>query len=1648
MGARSAVVLGLFCLLAFASTGRADASLLLEATFESGLPGSGEGTCVGQNTWSGGADDGVDPGSARIFPNANCVFLDTDSPPPPPGLATQKLHFLDTTTDGSTTLFENFDLSAGGSSVYWIDFLFNMDGVASGNLDGLQTIIFRDNANREFMRLSLGQFNSVFRYKVTVQGTSVLANDIASISTTQKWRALIRIDLNDKTQTHWLWLDEELVEDPLFGERLGFTTSTAGDPDVPGNELPKDFRFITPNEGAGNPIHVVDFNLDNVRVTSDALPLNVPVALKAVPFRESGVTDGVRLTWTNLSSGEDGFKVERALAGSGSWTELPTGAPAGATEYFDAFSFTPREKYDYRVAATYPDGSSSPWTNVSSSVHVFRDKPFHNWIDVSTYVPDQATPLQTAQGIQTAINMIPLDPLGGFDAFRGPKVVYFPNGSYEVDQTLYLEARAGVQFIGESPGGVILKWVGGPGPGPDQPAVLFHGEGNREVTWRNIIWDGGCDPAQRPDTCWVVAFDNSFCGKPGDGERPLDPADDLCNNLPWPEDPDAGFGDTAGAFYDSEFRNAWVGLRIGHFQVQNDSITVRRCVFRNNFAGASIEDFNALRIWFWDSRFEGNYVGVTNDIDFTTRQLDPGYNPGTCLTDPGSPPASCLLNSDCPGDCDGTGTCVEFSEISCSIDADCPGKCSHFRAWAGDYDVLRGRFIGNENSDTWAQPTGVFGIRDSWSTGSGRFFHAFGPNSTSRFFSLVKNQVEDSSGVVIDTRSPGPFLFAGNEVITEDPPVEAPLSHVSNAASPPLGNIDVVSYDNTYTLPQGPYVPVDDPATPGVIEGPHDFPCDPIEDPCPGGVGARLRSALDGSMPHPGQSVVVPPPLPVGNDPLQGRPVYTVTEAALIQDVIDAALVDPEAAIVHFPGPTVDSRWAVSETLTVPAGNDIALIGDGPWTRLRWAGPGSGPILEIDSAGASDILVRDLQFNLGGILVHNVSDGGKPAYVNQVKISEGHKVDVLVHSLEDVGVDFIDFLPGGNLSSSNPMASNVGLQVKVSAETVPLKKPIVVWTGVALGNEWDFDVINDEAGADVLVQGVYMEDSLHYLRARSADPLNPAPGGRVTVTGAKMASIVPVEVLNGPPIDPTLLPEKTSLVSIEDFSGNVSILESTIFVQRGGFPLPSADEAADFRGRIRVTGDTPVTVQAIGLGLRDADLLLPEYEFSSAQNVSYVRLATNDESGPSLQADDLRVSVDAAGTLTTQPVPPTEDVQADLDQALAMLLEPALPPHYDEVSDYKVKIDRVFLWSLPDYGIALISGQACLSTAECDDGIACTDDLCDRAGLQDPAIPGNCLHTPVDTVCDDGVSCTVDTCDPAGGCLNTPDAATCDDGVVCTIDSCDAVNDCINLPDDASCDNGLFCDGLETCTASGCQPGADPCPGEVCDEIGDVCTPCGNGICDPVEDCSICPADCISDPGGVCGNGVCEPSIGEDCLSCAADCRGKQNGNPNKQFCCGDGAGNNPVHCDDFRCVSNGFQCSNTPSGGYCCGDGTCEGAEDSGNCGVDCGFCGDDTCDLGENPCNCANDCGSPPVTETVCDNGLDDDCDGATDCADGDCAQACQPAGCDNDGTCEPDEDCDNCPNDCDGKSNGPRSGRYCCGNGVAEGAEGDGTICDGNY
>src|SRR5690606_25084174 len=112
--------------------------------------------------------------------------------------------------------------------------------------------------------------------------------------------------------------------------------------------------------------------------------------------------------------------------------------------------------------------------------------------------------------------------------------------------------------------------------------------------------------------------------------------------------------------------------------------------------------------------------------------------------------------------------------------------------------------------------------------------------------------------------------------------------------------------------------------------------------------------------------------------------------------------------------------------------------------------------------------------------------------------------------------------------------------------------------------------------------------------------------------------------------------------------------------------------------------------------------------------------------------------------------------------------------------------------SEPDPGL----GAPCLDDAQCDDGIDCTDDVCDDE-------VGRCRHVPDDGLCRDDVYCDGDeVCKPDIGCVEgTP--VSCSDDDTCTIDRCvESTRSCEYFPRDMdgdgdpvwNCRNGRDCD--------------------------------------------------------------------------------------------------------------------------------------------------------------------------------------------------------------------------------------------------------------
>ncbi|MEW5739817.1 MAG: MopE-related protein [Myxococcota bacterium] len=399
-----------------------------------------------------------------------------------------------------------------------------------------------------------------------------------------------------------------------------------------------------------------------------------------------------------------------------------------------------------------------------------------------------------------------------------------------------------------------------------------------------------------------------------------------------------------------------------------------------------------------------------------------------------------------------------------------------------------------------------------------------------------------------------------------------------------------------------------------------------------------------------------------------------------------------------------------------------------------------------------------------------------------------------------------------------------------------------------------------------------------------------------------------------------------------------------------------------------------------------------------------------------------------------------------------------------------------------------------------DDGCPCTGAgiPCYRDGLDSPA-----LRQPWDG----GAGCA------AGlqACINGALAAACTDEHVPQVEFCDGKDtDCDGLPDPPTCpcSSGFSCyqglphtvnanpDGLSTCRPGvwDCtRPLGQQCVGqvlpvarEVCDGLDDDCNgsvddgvatqACGPGVCSALN--RACtggveqPCNYATNPppgyapSEVCNDGQdnnCNNQVDEGCVctvdasvpcwtgpsaACPSDggmCRGicrrgtqrcvaLSDGGTGFNSCSGQTLPASSESCSDTQdndcdgttdcadsdcggrsCGSNGLR---TCSGGACvcltdggvasdggevaCGDGVdndCDGVTDCGESACNGQSCGSFGRRCSGTSCVCTVDGGTAqPGGETTCNDGLDNDCDGLTDCAE----SACAGLGCGASRTC----------------------------------------------
>ena len=182
--------------------------------------------------------------------------------------------------------------------------------------------------------------------------------------------------------------------------------------------------------------------------------------------------------------------------------------------------------------------------------------------------------------------------------------------------------------------------------------------------------------------------------------------------------------------------------------------------------------------------------------------------------------------------------------------------------------------------------------------------------------------------------------------------------------------------------------------------------------------------------------------------------------------------------------------------------------------------------------------------------------------------------------------------------------------------------------------------------------------------------------------------------------------------------------------------------------------------------------------------------------------------------------------------------------------------DCVYLFLNCDDGDACTEDECVPATGcmyklvNCSDMNECTDDDCNP-------VTGECEYDEV--VCDDGNECTDDDCDIQLGCQFVD--VDCDDGNDCTIDLCQPGVGCAYASkqlDGEECEDGDKCTGPDICDSGECIPGGNLCI-EICnnaaDDDNDWLVDCLDDDCD---DDPACGPEPLCDVDGVvtCGKTI------------------------------------------------------------------------------------------------------------------------------------------------------------------------------------------------
>ncbi len=295
---------------------------------------------------------------------------------------------------------------------------------------------------------------------------------------------------------------------------------------------------------------------------------------------------------------------------------------------------------------------------------------------------------------------------------------------------------------------------------------------------------------------------------------------------------------------------------------------------------------------------------------------------------------------------------------------------------AGNFHVYQSTFLRSTDADLSIRHTGYFSFVDNVSIGSRRFFHA------KRALNWQDNETWGSQAtlqgnLVLDPRDRVPIVIENNGPnMLIDNTIRTRGSGLLVRNTPPSGIADLIAVGNRWTN--------------GALQ-----------------VQGRLTE-LDNTVVEAGaiKDVEVEPTPFAAKVELPVIEVPAGADAATIQAAIDQAVaMKGQRPVVHLP----KGNYPLNETLVIPPGSDLLLLGDGPENATMLTAAGADVLLRI--VGPTHATIRSCLIGSGteavGIVVEDADQPGARIYGEQLNTT-GHEYGLVTEGLENATVELRD----------------------------------------------------------------------------------------------------------------------------------------------------------------------------------------------------------------------------------------------------------------------------------------------------------------------------------------------------------------------------------------------------------------------------------------------------------------------------------------------------------------------------------------------------------------------------------------------------------------------------------------------------------------